>query len=46
MFIAARGLGKRKLLSSCRVRASYCVGFSCGAQAVRHVGFSGCGAQA
>ena len=38
--------GEWKLLSSCGVQASHCSDFSCGAQALGHLGFSSCGAWA
>ena len=34
---------ERELFSSCGAPASHCGGFSCGAQALGHVGFSSCG---
>ena len=38
---------KWRLLSGCCARASHCSGFShCRAQALGHVGFSGCGTRA
>ena len=37
--------GKQELLSSCSARASHCSGFLCSAQALRHAGFSSCGAR-
>ena len=46
VFVAMQTLstcGKQGLLSSCDAQASYCSGFSCGAQALGHSGFSSCG---
>ena len=38
--------GERRAAPRLCVRASHCSGFSCGAQALGHVGFSSCGARA
>ena len=50
VFVAAQAFffffsssGKWGSLSTCRVLASHCSGFSCGAQALEPVGFSSCG---